>query len=75
MDITIYYNNGNVREFTNINLVYDNLHTKTFDLHYRLEGAVLEEDRERMCAIDKTNVARIHIKGGNDDKSMEKLRI
>jgi len=71
MDIKIYYDNAKIREFTNISMVYDNLHTKTYDLHYRLP----EEGSERMTAISKEGVARIHIKGGNDDQDMEKFRI
>lgn len=58
MDIKIYYN-AKVIEFTDISMVYDNLHTNTYDLHYRLP----KEGGERMKAINKEGVARIHIKG------------
>lgn len=59
MNITIFYNDAKVREFTDISMVYDNLHTNTYDLHYRLP----EEGSERMNAISKEGVARLHIRG------------
>ena len=76
MEVKIYYDNARIREFTNISMVYDNLHTNTYDLHYRIpKDDILDGTSERMTAIDKEGVARIHIKGGNDDQDMEKLRI
>ena len=74
MDVTVFYNNAIVRSFTNVNMVFDNAYMKTYDIHFK--GIYEDTDSaNRMCAVKKEEVARITIKGGTDDKNMEKLRI
>jgi len=63
MNITIFYNDAKVREFTDISMVYDNLHANTYDLHYRIYEDDYTNTCERMHAISKEGVARLHIRG------------
>ena len=60
MEVTLFMNDGSVRQFHNVNMVFDNQYMKTYDIHFR--GIYEDTDlNNKMNAIYKHEVAQIKI--------------
>jgi hypothetical protein len=60
MNVTVFMNDSSVKQFSNVNMVFDNQYMKTYDIHFK--GVYENTDlTNKMNAILKEEVAQIKI--------------
>ena len=61
MKVKVFYNDGTIKRYVNVSMVFDNPYMKTYDIHFRstLSDADLSN---KMVAVPVSEIAVIQIK-------------